>query len=208
MFEYISGKIEELNPVQAVIDCGGMGYSLMISSETYQEISGKTEARLYCYFQIINQEQTALFGFSSKQERDFFKNLIRVQGIGPKMAIRALSQVSYKDLNQWILNADEKGVSSISGIGKKIASKMILELKDRLIPLGLTGSKPLSRPGGMVQEAEMALESLGFDSGKISAALKELSGLNLSLEDMIRQALVFLNKSSARNTYENRRSEN
>lgn len=197
MFEYVSGKIEELNPVYAVIDCQGLGYGLIISAETYQNLIGKEKARLYCYFQIINQEQTALFGFFSKKERDFFTNLIKVQGIGPKMAMRILSQTSFQDLNQWILNADEKALTNISGVGKKIASKIILDLKNRLVPLSHASSpKTPLKPQGILQEAEMALESLGFDSGKITLVLKELSGQDLSLEEILKKALALLNKKT------------
>lgn len=193
MIEYIQGKIVDLTPLSVIIENNGIGYGFLISSETYHHLRGKENSELYAYLQITNQENMTLFGFSTKQERDFYKKLIQVSGIGPKLGIRALSQVNFRELNDWILNHDEKNISTISGIGKKTASKIIIEIKDKLVPL--TGSEA-SMKHGHYQEALMALESLGFDQSKISAVLKDLqkASASLSLEEIIKKSLALLNK--------------
>lgn len=194
MIEFIKGKIAELTPLSVVLENNGFGYSLLISSETYNDLRGKETGEVFCHLQISNQENLVLFGFSTRQERDFFKKLTQVSGIGPKLAARALSQVSFKDFNQWILDGDEKSISGITGIGKKTASKIIIEIKDKLVPLSQTGQK--SSASGIFAEVSMALESLGFDAAKVEAAIKEIKkdSSGISLEEAIKKALLILNK--------------
>lgn len=194
MIEFIKGKIAELTPLSVVLENNGFGYSLLISSETYNDLRGKETGEVFCHLQISNQENLVLFGFSTRQERDFFKKLTQVSGIGPKLAARALSQVSFKDFNQWILDGDEKSISGITGIGKKTSSKIIIEIKDKLVPLSQTGQK--SSASGIFAEVSMALESLGFDAAKVEAAIKEIKkdSSGISLEEAIKKALLILNK--------------
>ncbi len=174
-----------------VLENNGLGYGILITLETYNELRGSNHGMVYCYSQILN-DQLILAGFSSKSEREFFKKLILVPGIGPKLAIRSLSQVSYKEFNNWILSGDEKSISKINGIGKKTSSKIILEISDKLIPLGDANNKNLIS----FNEASMALESLGFNVSRISIALKEIKKSDniTALEDIIKKALVILNK--------------
>jgi Holliday junction DNA helicase RuvA len=149
---------------------------------------------VFCYQQFSN-DQFSLFGFTSRKERDFFKLLIQVPGIGPKLAIRSLSQVHYRDFQRWIWDADEGKISGITGIGKKTASKIILEIKDKLTaPSAGSGEKTENI---VFQEGALALESLGFEKGKVKKALAELEKRgteNLTLEWVIKQALALLNK--------------
>jgi len=177
-----------------LIENQGLGYHFWISQETYHQLKNKSEAMLFCYHQMIH-EQFVFFGFESKEERDFFRKLILVSGIGPKLAIRSLSQVHYQDFIQWILAEDEKSISQISGIGKKTASKTILELKDRLPKMNLEGKRISGNQP--FQEAGLALESLGFDSQSVQKVLKDLEIQNevKELEDIIKQALNYLKKN-------------
>ncbi len=165
---------------------------MFISLETYQKLKPESQGQVYCYTQIIN-DQMNLFGFASKNEREFFKKLISVPGVGPKLAIRSLSQVSFLEFHRWILNSDEKSISGINGIGKKTAAKIILEIADKLV---LTDKNEVDEIEMTYIEATAALEALGFSNNHISNALSTVrkEKIEYSLEELIKKALNILNK--------------
>ena len=179
--------------MQLVLEAQGLGYQCLISYETYHALVGQSEARVYTYLQMMN-EQFLLIGFATKPEREFYRKLIQVPGIGPKLAIRVLSQVSFKNLQRWVIEGDEKSISGISGIGKKTASKIILELTDKLVLSDKNeGGAPIV---SSYVEASDALEGLGFQPARIKQVLQsiQVGKENLSLEDIIKRALQLLGR--------------
>ena len=199
MIEYIRGTIAELTPTQAVIDCGGMGYGLSISLNTYSAIQGQREARLYVY-ESIREDAYQLFGFASRQERELFLLLISVASIGGQTARTVLSAFTPAELAAAIRSENERMLRSVKGIGPKAAQRIIVELKDK-IPLALgetTDTAPASTAAvankEIVEEAVAALTMLGFPpapSQKTVLAIVKDSP-TLAVEQIIKQALKML----------------
>lgn len=134
MIEYIKGKIEELTPMQAVIEAGGIGYQIFISLNTYSAIQGKTDAKLYIY-EAIREDAHLLYGFKAKSEREIFLLLISVSGIGCQTARMILSAFSPAELSGIIQSEDLRSLKSIKGIGPKAAQRIIVELKDKVLSI-------------------------------------------------------------------------
>ena len=199
MIEYIRGTIAELTPTQAVIDCGGVGYGLSISLNTYSAIQGQREARLYVY-ESIREDAYLLFGFASRQERELFLLLISVASIGGQTARTVLSAFTPAELAAAIRSENERMLRSVKGIGPKAAQRIIVELKDK-IPLALgetTDTAPASTAAvankEIVEEAVAALTMLGFPpapSQKTVLAIVKDSP-TLAVEQIIKQALKML----------------
>lgn len=199
MIEYIRGTIAELTPTQAVIDCGGVGYGLSISLNTYSAIQGQREARLYVY-ESIREDAYQLFGFASRQERELFLLLISVASIGGQTARTVLSAFTPAELAAAIRSENERMLRSVKGIGPKAAQRIIVELKDK-IPLALgegTDAAPASTAAvankEIVEEAVAALTMLGFPpapSQKTVLAIVKDSP-TLAVEQIIKQALKML----------------
>ena len=199
MIEYIRGTIAELTPTQAVIDCGGVGYGLSISLNTYSAIQGQREARLYVY-ESIREDAYQLFGFASRQERELFLLLISVASIGGQTARTVLSAFTPAELAAAIRSENERMLRSVKGIGPKAAQRIIVELKDK-IPLALgetTDTAPASTAAvankEIVEEAVAALTMLGFPPAPsqktVLAIVKESP--TLAVEQIIKQALKML----------------
>ena len=167
MYEYISGKIATVTPANAVIDCGGVGYLLEITLNTYSAIQGKKEVRLYVY-EAIREDAHVLFGFCNKKEREMFLLLITVSGVGANTARMMLSGMSVSELCSAISTGNAKIIQSIKGIGKMTAQRIIVDLRDKIVALGIADEIPA---GGIVSapvnnavrdEAVAALTMLGF----------------------------------------------
>lgn len=195
MIEFIQGKIEELNPTQAVLlTQGGVAYDLNISLYTYSAIQGKNETRLYVY-EAIREDAYVLYGFSGKQERELFLMLISVSGIGGASARMILSSFTPSELTGIISSGNDSLLKKVKGIGAKTAQRIIVDLHDKIgasqsdeMPLGLqTGVQT----GQVATEAITAMVTLGFPHAAsqkvVQAILKEQDGL--SVEAVIREAL-------------------
>ncbi len=131
MFYYVSGTVAEIGPNLAVIDCGGVGYACATTNYTISRLKKGERAKLFTYLHV-REEIFELFGFSSQQELSSFKMLIGVSGVGPKAALAILSSTTPNNLALSIVTGDEKALTAAPGIGKKIAQRIILELKDKL----------------------------------------------------------------------------
>ena len=195
MFYYVSGLVAELEPGLAVIDCGGVGYACATTNYTLSQLKKGTPAKLYTYLNV-REDAMELFGFADQSELRSFKLLISVSGVGPRAALAILSAVTPQQLALAVVAGDEKALTAANGIGKKIAQRVILELKDKLaaeetIPSGKGGVSMAasSLPHSKKSEATAALAVLGYGSAEIAAALKDIDMDALSLEDVIRQAL-------------------
>lgn len=193
MFYYVSGTVAEIGPNLAVIDCGGVGYACATTNYTISRLKKGERAKLFTYLHV-REEIFELFGFSSQQELGSFKMLIGVSGVGPKAALAILSSTTPNNLALSIVTGDEKALTAAPGIGKKIAQRIILELKDKLAKeqtsFSSDGPVPVIAAGGANKagEASAALAVLGYGTPEIAAALK---GVNMEqpLEEIIRQAL-------------------
>lgn len=193
MFYYVSGTVAEIGPNLAVIDCGGVGYACATTNYTISRLKKGERAKLFTYLHV-REEIFELFGFSSQQELSSFKMLIGVSGVGPKAALAILSSTTPNNLALSIVTGDEKALTAAPGIGKKIAQRIILELKDKLAKeqtsFSSDGPVPVIASGGAnkASEASAALAVLGYGTPEIAAALKGVD-MEQPLEEIIRQAL-------------------
>ena len=193
MFYYVSGTVAEIGPNLAVIDCGGVGYACATTNYTISRLKKGERAKLFTYLHV-REEIFELFGFSSQQELSSFKMLIGVSGVGPKAALAILSSTTPNNLALSIVTGDEKALTAAPGIGKKIAQRIILELKDKLAKeqtsFSSDGPVPVIAAGGANKagEASAALAVLGYGTPEIAAALKGVD-MEQPLEEIIRQAL-------------------
>ena len=194
MFYYLDGAAAEILPGLAVIDCGGVGYACATTNYTLSQLKKGERAKLYTYLHV-REEIFELYGFSSQAELNSFKMLIGVSGVGPKVALSVLSATTPQNLALSIVTGDEKALTAAPGIGKKIAQRIILELKDKLakeqgsFDAGSGVSVPLPVQNSKSGEAAAALAVLGYGSQEIAAALKGIDMDALPLEEIIRQSL-------------------
>lgn len=195
MFYYLKGRAAHLAPNLAVIDCGGVGYACATTNYTLSQLKKGERAKLYTYMNV-REDAVDLFGFSSQSELHSFKLLLGVSGVGPKAALAILSTNTPANLAMAVVMGDEKALTAAPGIGKKIAQRIILELKDKLAKEQASfgpdtgGSVPLTvLPNDKAKEAGAALAVLGYSGSEVAAALKGIDIDTLPLEEIIRQAL-------------------
>ena len=193
MLYYVNGPVAEIESGLAVIDCGGVGYACATTNYTLSQLKKGERAKLYTYLNV-REDAVELFGFASQSELRSFKMLIGVSGVGPKAALSILSATTPQQLAMAVVMGDEKTLTAASGIGKKIAQRIILELKDKLAreqDSFEAGSAPAPMPlsSSKSGEAAAALAVLGYGSQEIAAALKGIDMAALPLEEIIRQAL-------------------
>ena len=195
MFYYVNGTVAHLAPYLAVIDCGGVGYACRTTNNTLARLKKGEPARLYTYLNV-REDAMELDGFFTEDERNCFQLLIGVSGVGPKAALSILSSSTPETLAMSIITGDEKALTVAPGIGKKIAQRVILELKDKLAKgqiapggesYGGTGVTVI--PENKSSEAAAALAVLGYSTAEIGVALKGIDLDALSLEEIIKQAL-------------------
>ena len=196
MFYYLDGTIAEVLPYLAVIDCGGVGYACKTTNTTLARLKKGQRGRLYTYLNV-GEGVFELYGFATQNELNSFKLLIGVSGVGPKAGLAILSSTTPESLAMAIVTGDEKTLTAAPGIGKKIAQRIILELKDKMAR-ETGGSLDFSGGGGAVNvpaftskaaEAAQALAVLGYTSAEVAAALKGVDVENLPLEEIVRQGL-------------------
>ena len=195
MIEYITGKITNLTPAEAVIETTGIGYLLFISLNTYSSLQGKEEGTLYVH-EDIREDTHNLFGFYSTLERDIFRLLIGISGVGGQTARMILSAFTPKDLIGVIQSDDIRSLKSVKGIGPKAAQRIIVELKDKVIKFEVTSSSTVKRTNitADIEEAIGALQTLGFSPVSAQKAVIEISKGNprITVEDIIKLALKML----------------
>ena len=194
MFYYLNGVVAEMEANLAVIDCGGVGYACATTNYTLSQLKKGERAKLYTYMNV-REDAVELFGFATQSELHSFKLLLGVSGVGPKAALSILSANTPANLAMAVVMGDEKALTAAPGIGKKIAQRIILELKDKLAKeqpsfSGDAGAiLPVAVPDDKVREAGAALAVLGYSASEVAAALKGIDMDALPLEEIIRQAL-------------------
>ena len=196
MFYYVSGTVAHIEPYLAVIDCGGVGYACRTTSYTISALKKGEKGKLFTYL-YVREDAMELYGFASQEELNLFQQLISVSGVGPKAALSILSSTNPANLALSIITGDEKALTCAPGIGKKIAQRVILELKDKLAKGQTLGGGGESYGGTGVtiipenkqSEAAAALAVLGYSQSEINVALKGIDMDGLTLEQIIKQAL-------------------
>lgn len=191
MIHFIEGALDSKTPTYAVISCNGVGYHILIPLSSYDKLPGLgTTVRLRTHLAVREDDMT-LFGFMTEAEHQLFQRLITVSGIGPKIALGALSGMSAGDLKAALMAGDVKRLSSISGIGKKTAERMIIELRDKFSNDDLLAElRPATVEGDAMQDAVLALIALGYKEADASRMLGKIKGReSKSVEELIRIAL-------------------
>ena len=190
MYEYIKGILVEATPTYAVIDCGGVGYYIHISINTYSNISTEKNVLLYIH-QIVREDAHLLYGFFSKEERTVFRQLISVSGVGANTASVMLSSMTVNEIVGAIQTDNVNAIKSVKGIGLKTAQRVIIELKDKIGTAGITGGDGIFAGKTIKDEALSALVMLGFVKAQASKVLDKIvaGGGITNVEELIKQAL-------------------
>ena len=197
MYEYISGKLAEVTPTYAIVEAAGVGYFINISLKTYSDIENSAEARLYVHF-IVREDQQTLFGFSTKIERELFRRLISVSGVGGNTARMILSTYTVRELQNIIATENAVLLKNVKGLGLKTAQKIIVELSGKMLELGVdVMDSMMASPAAnsaAYDEALAALQMLGFQKAASEKVLKTLFKDNpaIAVEEAVRAALKHL----------------
>lgn len=204
MIEYIKGQLAELTPALAVVEAAGVGYALNISLTTYSGIQGKKEVKLYVHEALTTggrDDSFTLFGFVNKQERELYRLLITVSGVGANTARMMLSSMNPTELCNAIANGDERMIKTVKGIGLKTAQRIIVDLRDKIMASGIAnelhvrGEKAESTLNNAVkEEAVAALTMLGFSPAPIAKVVVSIlqKQADLPVEQVVKEALKLL----------------
>ena len=190
MIEYIKGELTELTPALATVEAAGVGYGLSISLTTYSAIQGKKEVKLYVY-EAIREDAYQLYGFYNKKERELFELLISVSGVGANTARMVLSSTSVSELCHAISTGNERLIKSIKGIGLKTAQRIIVDLRDKIVALGITGTMQAPVNNEVKDEAVSALTMLGFSPAPTQKVVVQIlqAQPDLPVEQVVKLAL-------------------
>ena len=192
MIDYIKGEIIELTPTDTVVECYGIGYNILISVQTYSALEGKKNATIYIHH-YLREDEELYYGFATKEERQMFRLLIGVSGVGAATARMMLSSLTVEEIQTAILSEDVNRIKSVKGIGLKSAQRMILELKDKIVKGDQTDMSTLfsKADNRAAEEATTALIMLGFTkvnvTKAVNAVLKEDPAA--TVENIIRKSL-------------------
>jgi Holliday junction DNA helicase RuvA len=190
MITHLRGKLVEKNPTYVIVECNGVGYYAHISLNTFSNIPDDEAIFLYTYLSI-KEDSNTLYGFASKIEREIFKLLISVSGVGPSIARTMLSSMTTQEIQHAIASSDVATIQSVKGIGAKTAQRVIIDLKDKIIKTYGIDEVSVSQSNTNKEEALSALEVLGFTTKQservVDRILKEDS--TMSVEGLIKQAL-------------------
>jgi Holliday junction DNA helicase RuvA len=190
MINYIFGTITEISPTSVTIETGGIGYFINISVNTFSKIDGKSEYKILVH-EVIREDAHQLFGFADKEERDIFRLLISVSGIGANTARMMLSSLIPAEVERAILESNVNLLKSVKGIGLKTAQRVIVDLKDKVGKQSQTGEIFTFEDNTKREEALSALVMLGFAKSAVSKVLEKIirEEKNLTVEDLIKRAL-------------------
>ena len=192
-FHYLSGTVAAIEQNLAVVDCGGVGYECATTAYTLSQLRVGQAQKLYTYCNI-REDAFEIYGFSTKEEKRCFELLLSVSGVGPKAALNILSATTPSGFQLAVASGDERALTAAQGVGKKLAQRVLLELKDKLKLDGMEAMPSLGGPAAPRQssrltEAMEALSVLGYSQSEIAQALKGVDAENQSVEEMVRFAL-------------------
>lgn len=195
MIEYIKGSLVEITPTDMVLECHGIGYKMLISLQTYEALNNMSETTVYIHH-YLREDEELYYGFATKDERELFRLLIGVSGIGASTARMMLSSLTSEEIRNAILAEDINKIKSIKGIGMKSAQRLVLELKDKVIKGDGADNSVLFSPSSnpAADEATTALVMLGFTKANVNKAVSAVLKNNpaASLEEIIKLALKML----------------
>jgi len=190
MIHHLKGKLVEKNPTNLVIECGGIGYFVNISLNTFSKITDGENIQVYTHLQVKEDSHT-LFGFAEKSEREIFRLLLSVSGIGSSTARSMLSSLSPMQIRDAIASGDVSTIQSIKGIGAKTAQRVIIDLKDKILKIYTIDEVSINSNNTNKDEALSALEVLGFARKQAERVIDKVlaQDSSLSVEDIIKQTL-------------------
>lgn len=191
MITQLNGRIIEKNPTLLVIDCGGVGYEVKISLNTFGTIGSEESIKIYTKF-VVREDAQLLYGFAEPIEREMFNHLVSVSGIGPNTAMIMLSSLIPEEIATAIQAEDVKTIQSIKGIGAKTAQRVIVDLKDKMLKMTFSTENIFSSNNTNHFDALTALISLGFDKKSAEKAIDKVSTGEESVEKLIKEALKIL----------------
>ncbi len=192
MFEFLEGKIEQLTPSYAVVNCGGVGFSVEISLATYSDLKDVPQKRLYIHY-VIREDARLLFGFSTQRERELFRALISVSGIGANTARMMISSLGCDELVRAVSKEDISAIKAVKGIGLKTAQRVVVDLKEKFSKIETTDTGARFDNKNR-EQALLALQTLGFNKQLVERALDKLlkERPDCEVEQLIRLALKVL----------------
>jgi holliday junction DNA helicase RuvA len=191
MISMLNGRLVEKNPTELVIDCGGVGYEVKISLNTFSQLGDNEAVKIYTQF-IVREDAQLLYGFATKEEREMFNYLISVSGIGPNTAMIMLSSLTPGEVAQAIQTEDVRTIQSIKGIGAKTAQRVIIDLKGKVLKFSADTENVGSKNNTNRFDALTALASLGFDKKAAEKVLDRIDNGQQSVEQLIKEALKLL----------------
>lgn len=193
MIGFLSGKIISSKPTKILLDVNGVGYSVNISINTFENISDKESVSLFIYT-AVREDSITLYGFYTESEKQMFELLISITGIGPRLAQSILSGIQTDDLKDAIQRGDISRIIAVPGIGRKTGERLVLELKNKVDMISEEGKKEI--PFSIKKEAMAALTTLGYNSKVADTIIRDVLSAepNLSLEELIKKSLSSLNK--------------
>ena len=195
MIEYIKGTLEDLTPTDAVVECHGIGYKILISLQTFSQLENKKDVTVYIHH-YLREDEELFYGFGTKDERELFRLLIGVSGIGAATARMMLSSLTSDEIRNAIIAEDINRIKSIKGIGLKSAQRLILELKDKIVKGEGSNFDAIlkAQTNADAEEAAIALQNLGFTKPNISKAIQAIlkQTPDAKVEDIIKAALKML----------------
>lgn len=194
MYDYFKGQVTELTPTYAVIECGGVGYLLMISLQTFSELEAQDSATLYTHLYNLPNDLPVMYGFSTKKERQIFKLLIGVSGVGGNTARTILSTFNPQELKHIITSRDVVRLKSVKGLGIKTSEKVIIELVDKISNIEIEGSAADNVDMALAIEAVSALQMLGFNKAASEKVVNNVmkANPNSTIENIIKSSLKMM----------------
>lgn len=191
MIAQLNGRLIEKAPTEVILDCGGVGYEVKISLNTFSTIGNDENLKLFIKF-VVREDAQILYGFASKVEREMFNHLVSVSGIGPNTAMIMLSSLVPEEIASAIQNEDVRTIQSIKGIGAKTAQRVIVDLKDKMLKMAFSSENMFNANNTSRFDALTALISLGFDKKSAEKAIDKIATGEESVEQLIKGALKIL----------------
>ena len=191
MIGQLTGRLVEKTPTEIIIDCGGVGYEVRISLNTFSVLGSDEAIKIFTKL-IVREDAHLLYGFYTKEEREMFNHLVSVSGIGPNTAMIMLSSLTPEDVANAIQTEDVRTIQSIKGIGAKTAQRVIIDLKDKVLKMNVSSENVSVTHNTIRFDALNALVSLGFDKKSVDKVLDKLTTGQESLEELIKGALKLL----------------
>lgn len=192
MIDYIKGELAVLNPTEAVIECGGLGYSCLISLQTFEKLQGQQQVKVFVHH-YLREDEELFYGFATEDERDMFRLLISVSGVGCGSARMMLSSLTTDEVRSAIIGEDISKIKSVKGIGLKTAQRVVVDLRDRVAKGPSADATALFQTGNnaVVDEATTALVMLGFSKAAVGKVIPSILKANpaAKVEDLIKAAL-------------------